>query len=257
MKRGQVTIYIILGLVIVLLIATALYFTQESVRRFVQAETSGAVVSQIEVMEINTYVGSCYEQTFINALNSVGLRGGYYKLPQNLYKESYKLPQNLYKESIPFYLIQTRKYIPSSSVVEQQIADYIDDNIALCLNDLSSFPKFRFNNFKSSSDVSISKTVSLSSSYSVTSAYLDSSEEISKTFEFKQNLNLEKILSIADEITTGLIDNEGLVDYTALGSYDYLVVLANDGIDSVFMIIDENVEFNENNEYMFEFGVRI
>ena len=246
MKRGQVTIYIILGLVIVLLIATALYFTQESVRRFVQAETSGAVVSQIEVMEINTYVGSCYEQTFINALNSVGLRGGYYKLPQNLYKES-----------IPFYLIQTRKYIPSSSVVEQQIADYIDDNIALCLNDLSSFPKFRFNNFKSSSDVSISKTVSLSSSYSVTSAYLDSSEEISKTFEFKQNLNLEKILSIADEITTGLIDNEGLVDYTALGSYDYLVVLANDGIDSVFMIIDENVEFNENNEYMFEFGVRI
>ena len=113
MKRGQVTIFIIVGIIILLIIGfVALNFTV--------TETEGP-----ERSVLNPYIESCLSGALIDAIESVSLHGGYYNLPEK------KL--DMYNRfNVPYYLYEDIKAVPTKSQIEGEIGDLTSTLVSLC-----------------------------------------------------------------------------------------------------------------------------
>ena len=76
MKRGQITIFIVIGLIILLIIGLIIYLSRGQIERKLAARTSIAKVPQ-EVQPIYDYAEQCIYDIGKDAIQKLGERGGY------------------------------------------------------------------------------------------------------------------------------------------------------------------------------------
>jgi len=117
-KRGQVTIFIIVAIVIVASAAAILLLVQTQ-----------KPVESPEVKEVGNFVSTCLQQVSEDAIIAVGEQGGYYNLPERTNYFSF-FPK-------PYYIYETEDLVPGMQVLELEISKYIKDNIDFCLADFS------------------------------------------------------------------------------------------------------------------------
>ena len=88
-KRGQVTIFVITGLVILLIIGMVYYI------RYYSVSGGGFLTSSLEAENVKDYVESCLEETTLKGLIYLGEHGGYYsdKIPY-FYKNNIRVNYN-------------------------------------------------------------------------------------------------------------------------------------------------------------------
>ena len=120
-KRGQITIFIIVAIIVVGSIG--LYF---SLRENIQQE---ALVSP-QVEPIYSFVVECIEDTGEDAIYWIAQNGGYY-FPPEFSTDS----------GIPIYYSNGRSYVPYKEEVEENLAKYVEESLDFCLNDFSDFPE--------------------------------------------------------------------------------------------------------------------
>src|SRR5574341_2475565 len=76
-KRGQITIFIIIGIVLLLSVGVALYFYQARVTEPIKR----LVAVPEEVQQIYDYVATCANQIGKDGLLIMGTQGGYINIP--------------------------------------------------------------------------------------------------------------------------------------------------------------------------------
>lgn len=118
-KKGQIAIFILLGIIIV--IATVI-FIQFQQQKTITAETT-------ETSPVNTFVAECLANTASHGLNFVSERGGYYNLPER--NASADFLETAYWKFLSDNLTPNREQIGNS------IAMYINDNLEDCLENFS------------------------------------------------------------------------------------------------------------------------
>lgn len=118
-KRGQLTIFIIMGIVIV---AFSIFF-------FVRPEVG--FLNFPESNPIQLFIQSCIDQIGQDAVYFIGLQGGYYNVPNP--KENYSYIE------IPVYLNVNEQNIPLEENIQKEILKYIQDKLPICLGNFSSF----------------------------------------------------------------------------------------------------------------------
>jgi len=76
MKKGQITVFIIIGIILLLSLGVMIYLQQVRVEKF---ETAILVVEEVaaEMMPVRTYIEDCLQETGKDALKKVGDYGGY------------------------------------------------------------------------------------------------------------------------------------------------------------------------------------
>ncbi len=121
-KRGQVTVFVILGLLIFSIVIIFLVF--------ISGKTSISDSNTLEIYPIQSYVEQCIQKTAQDALLSTGEHGGYMVLPGVSTSEL--------AENVPIFSTTSSSAF-SPEVVTTQIAQYIDTTLDLCL---SNFPSF-------------------------------------------------------------------------------------------------------------------
>lgn len=127
-KRGQVTIFIILAIIIALSVG-AYFIFKDSI--------SGKSNVVVETSELHTYVMDCFENTLDRVLLINSLQGGYYQLTGEFLMYS---DDSVYLDSfLPYYLIDETSFLPSKDILEEQISLGINKEIVDCL-DFSEFP---------------------------------------------------------------------------------------------------------------------
>jgi len=126
-KKGQVTIFIIIAIIIVGAVA-AFFALRDSLN-------TGGIPASIE--PIHTNIISCLEDTSEEGLVYLSLHGGYYEVP----KETSIL---YFTEDIPYYYLNSKKYVPSIETVEEELEKYVSENLDKCL-DLDIFREQGFN----------------------------------------------------------------------------------------------------------------
>ena len=126
LKRGQVTVFIIIGILVFLivsgiLIARSFLVTEELKGEGEQAQLLGATVQ--------SYIQSCLKETAEDALIFVGQQGGYYQLP------------SLHESDLlqPFYWYENQSYLPKKEEIEQQLSLYVDNELFFCLRNFVVF----------------------------------------------------------------------------------------------------------------------
>jgi len=127
-KRGQVTLFIILG-IIILIIASLLYFTKNQI--------TAPLIPQ-EVAPVHNLITECLKDNAQDALFILGEQGGYINIPENILRDRRKhvIISSTYVK--PLWYSLAGSSIPSEEEMTTQISNYIEEKLLKCLNNFSS-----------------------------------------------------------------------------------------------------------------------
>jgi hypothetical protein len=118
-KRGQITIFVIIAIVIVVAIA-AFFLIKSQTSSFNKSIPS-------DIQPVYHYVDTCFKNSFEESLFLVGLQGGYTASPQN------SLQTNL--TNVGFAFTDNQIVLLPKQYVEKKMNDYISLNVKKCLDD--------------------------------------------------------------------------------------------------------------------------
>jgi hypothetical protein len=124
-KRGQVTIFIIVAVLLVAIVAVVFIFRENLGLTENTNEQSAPVVN---------FVQGCVDETFNESIYHVAKNGGYSGY-------SY-LSRESTESGIKYYFFRNSNYMPSKALVEDQIEEYFERKFFLCINQFSNFKDY-------------------------------------------------------------------------------------------------------------------
>jgi hypothetical protein len=124
-KRGQVTIFIIIAILV--LGAVVMYF--------VFRDDYSLNNSFTEADAVRTFTESCIKETATDVIYEVGSGGGYYFPPK------YSTQSGV----VYYWGFDNVNHLPTKEFVEEQISIYASENIKLCTKEFSQFSDLKVN----------------------------------------------------------------------------------------------------------------
>lgn len=127
-KRGQITTFIIIGIVILAIVAFFLYLRGETTT--IPQEQQAIAVSS-DILPVQMFVQECVDTVSKNAVYAIGLRGGYYKDNPTLLavNNTFRMP----------YVFENLIYdVPTNELVQKELSLYAQDYLDQCLGNFSS-----------------------------------------------------------------------------------------------------------------------
>jgi hypothetical protein len=136
-KRGQITIFIIIGIILLLTVALFLFLRAE-ITFFKPKE-----VVPPRLVPVTNYMDACLNELGTEAANIIGSTGGYIEIPQAIVQDPFSYialaPVEVERAKVPFWYYQGQKRIPTIEFIEDQMAHYIEDNYRECINNFTEF----------------------------------------------------------------------------------------------------------------------
>jgi hypothetical protein len=195
-KRGQLTLFIIIGIIIVFGVVG--YYFLSSSGSYQSVESNARVAGFREDFLF------CIESVELEALDFVSVHGGYYKMPSSVYEAFGD------SEFSPYYYYEGHVFVPSLARIEDEIANYFDDNINYCFEMIEN--DFEIKKFSSKGRVKIeSGEVVFSPALKFVVSDLDNNYLIDFSREVRgYNSRLYAMHDLADFITS---ENGNELDY--------------------------------------------
>ena len=132
-KKSQVTVFIIIG--IVMLISTALFiYFKLSVKPAVQ------IIVPPELMPVQSYVESCIKGIAEDGITTLGINGGYITFPDEIESNprSY-LASPVEQLKNPYWWYDGTSAMPTEDFIKAQISDYVSKELKNCLKNFTDF----------------------------------------------------------------------------------------------------------------------
>ena len=126
-KRGQVTIFIILGILIVLVLVLVITLRKE-IAIFKPEE-----VLPLEKGPVETLVSRCIESIGDEGLIKMGLQGGYITVPNEISADASLHLRTSPFTVIPYWLYGQNTNIPSLLEMKQELDSYIEEHLRSCV----------------------------------------------------------------------------------------------------------------------------
>ena len=154
MQRGQVTLFVVLGIALVLAVGVFVFVRQQGER--IEIEVPGEVQSQGQ-QEVRQFMDSCIRDAVINGVEMIRLQGGYITIPAGVTTIRLKDPdshqiveQNGMKRvtidpngpgnDLALWLdSDNRLIIPPPLYIEESLSNYVEKSVERCADGLSSF----------------------------------------------------------------------------------------------------------------------
>ncbi len=130
-KRGMVSVFIIAGLFILIIFALVYSFYQGIIPapNFLSKKSDA----------VTTYTESCMDGIARNGLEIMSIQGGYITIPDNLKRSGSFVPMGF---EVPYWYYRGRDMAPSVQQMDQQLGDYISENLPDCLDSFKAFPDY-------------------------------------------------------------------------------------------------------------------
>ncbi len=133
-KRGQITIFIAAGLVLIIAVTLFLYVR------------NATIIQEPEVLQptyipLKGFVESCLQQNLDNAVTLIGQNGGFIYFPDfiNNNADSYLRLSPFDEFKNPYWWYDGFNNVPSQAFVEEQVNTYVERNLDSCLNNFVDF----------------------------------------------------------------------------------------------------------------------
>ncbi|MBI2004519.1 hypothetical protein HYS72_03595 [Candidatus Pacearchaeota archaeon] len=243
-KRGQLTIFIILAILIIAFVALFFVF-----RGGIQKEKP---VSP-EIAPIKNFVEECIYDAGEDALYFIGLHGGYY-VPN-------KFSTSL---GVPYYIKDNNTLMPSKEDIEIEISKYVDEALLLCAGNFTEFDNFQIASGKPKTSAKIlDEKVILEVNYPLT---IIRGEEKSRISEFKTEIpvRLGRIYNAGSFIVSEHLKGEICMScLLELQEKENLSIMSQDSLEEsktiIYNIFDESYLFKEkipeDERYLFRFAI--
>jgi hypothetical protein len=188
-KKGQVTVFLIIGIIILLSFLTMFFFKSSFVEDKIDQENENIYGNALNEDYFLNYVNNCLEKTGTEALIYVANNGGYYHLPE------------LSNFGLPYFFYNETDFSPDFETVETELGNYVNDLLFFCLEKFEPFSKQGF--LISSGEISTSvDIIDDQVIYSLNHPIIisKSSKELEMSqFQIKIKSNLKRFLDFKDE----------------------------------------------------------
>ena len=230
--RSQTTIFIILTILIIIIIATL----------FILKPTKQSTPQQIQPLQSS--IQSCIEEISKQAIFHISERGGYYNLPDTTLENT-----------TPYYLYNDQNLIPTKEKIQREITLYIQDNLPKCIFIATEFSDFKITQQQPRATTEINPT-----NIEINIIYPLSITKEEKTYQlenFKTNIPI-RLGTIYNSIEQ--IIQEQIKDPTALDPHHIYQVSNENNLqtkmlgftqDSVIFIITDKKTINQNYTFIF------
>jgi len=139
-KSAQVTLFIIVGIVLLISFLLILFFV------FPRQPTNTAPQTQGESIKLQNYLQSCLKDSAIRGVYQAGIHGGHIAPRGDQRYNAFPVPEyNLYfleGSTFPYVLDKSKVSLLSKELIEEKIAGFVSYELAKCIN-ASAFPYFR------------------------------------------------------------------------------------------------------------------
>lgn len=192
-KRSQISLFIILGIVIVVAIGGLVYGLKIR-NEAISNEFFSSVEIRPQVENIESNVILCMHEISRDGLKQIGVQGGYYNKPGRFF--------DLNESFIPYYYYQGNFSMPDRDKVISELENFIEDKVNVCFDELK-FEGFDLEHNRASAKVFINNTevgILIDSSFVIQKE----GKRIvfnTKNFPVSQSSALSDILEIAKYIT--------------------------------------------------------
>ncbi len=213
-KKGQLGIFMIVSVVILLLVGWALYQMSLKTTENIKKELPSQMVLG-ETVAVQQFVTACLEQTTTDALINFGLVGGktgYFK-DFLTYDSSYKVPYyfktNTFDDSAS--IVPGSVFAPPKADVESILMSYIDAHLKECTDSFKNVKGLRVEEGSPKSTVQVNeKDVSVKLNYPLVITQVDKKTNLDE-FTLKILSRLNTMLLISHNITSFAKEQEDIV----------------------------------------------
>lgn len=244
-KRGQVTVFIILGIIILLLVVAFISLKSFMTTQQAKVEEEKTQQAALAGESIKVYVESCIERTIRDAILENSFSGGYFILPE-------KSTTDLF-DNIPYYFQNEQDLSLPDETIAIEIAKYVDEMLDFCLNDFRTFQEqgYEITKEKPKSEATLSpQKINVRTSLPITITIGTITKQISNfmvsvpTAEFYQN-----ILTAREIIKSQEKEEVCITCFSNLALENELLINIFPSADNtyVFDIKDENYLINNEN----------
>ena len=241
-KRGQITPFIILGLVFLLFFLIILFTKSYSIEKI------GTVYSS-EISPIKNYVDLCTKSSASDALYLLGVQGGYTAPPKLYFQSAYA--------KIAYWYYEGQDIYPTISIMEQELSSYVNRALPECIESLNVFRdmgfEFEFGEIDTKTKIN-ENNVEFNIDYPITIKKGDSETEIK---EFSRNfpVRLGHMHSIAKEIVEKEIEDPDWIDMTYLVGQDVnFQIYPYDENIIIYSLLDNRSEVEGDLEFVLLFA---
>lgn len=266
MKKGQVTIFIILGIVI--LGGVMLFYLNKSKVSDFNLDSNNFVDSQNNKIIVKNYVQECLEKTSILGMYLLSSKGGQIYSYDNMLLTDHgeisyatKYDSNYYQFSDDFLSGYEAEYEGlyyedvslSKEFMANELDMFIEKTIPLCLRKMDIYNlEFDLDNINSISNFNIND-VSISLDMPVKIIQKDK-VTILNEYKMKIPFRMKKVIDVRDEIIKMILVGE--LKFETLTSMDLKVnILPYDGVNTIYSIYDEKSGV-ETNPFIFRFATQ-
>jgi len=247
-KKAQITIFIVIGLAILIFAALLIYYTTVSEKEEIEFE-------RIDTTSVQSFVDSCFESALSEAVVLVSMQGGYNESPPQFY-------QFRYLQIAYYHTIDTGDISPEKEDIEAGISDYIEANIKDCLDNFSVFIDKGYS--IDEGDIEVSTTFNMNNviaemQYPIDIRLDEDSAEL-ESFYAVTDLPIGKLYYISQlymekqKQKPNFVRLTPLLDICANNNLSFDTIY--DGDTVVFTLVDYNNNLSEDVPYIFNFAVK-
>ncbi len=263
-RKGQITIFIILGFIMLISVITVIYIRGQAVKKEAEVE---AVLEEVPdwVKPVQRYVHSCMEEVAIKAFKKIGEHGGYidfddYEIVGRNFNINLQDPTDSDAVSLStqhsspvayWWYMSTPNLcdncfvdslMPTLEDVEQQVNRYINKELLICLDNFSTFRKqnfvFETGNINTTASVNIND-VSVNVNYPVDVKLADSTISM-ENFRINLDLGFFRNFLLASLIANWEMDDQFLEEMIMYLVTGYSSALDKDRIPPISWIDHED-----------------
>lgn len=246
MKRGQITFFVILGIVLLALIAFSFLFKEDIIEQASRLEITKGIVMSEEARKVQSDMAECLQELAYQSLTQLGLQGGYLDL-KNIH--SIKIDKALKDYDGTAYLyLKGQNKVPSMRQIQNELTKDLDKRSIGCKKDYKGLnvdygrilPKIQIGENKIGFDINLAIEVQK-----------EDTKITIKRIKFEIPIRLGKIISVANEIVE---EQAGEVCLSCLAETgfenDMSIDIENLNGDVFYLITDEKSKIRDKN-YMF------
>ena len=224
-KKGQVTFFVIVGLVALVTVIIGYYAKDYVVQNILKRDLEESIIVPEKVRPIQNFILSCLRETGEKGVKLLGQQGGYINIPRNPYAlTQLNLDSNaltIYGDNKAAYWFYEQpnkvqfKQVPTKIEMERQLSSFIENDVVNCLNNFKDFPEYQIKqgNLKANSVINKNE-VSFSLDFPIEIKIQDFEFDINK-FSQRINAPLLDLYEKAKELFENL-DSENILEHKTI-----------------------------------------
>jgi len=246
-KRGQVTIFIILGIILVAAVGATLYFRGGAIKNRLLGTTELSTLPE-DVDALRSEIDSCQQLIATQAVELLGLQGGFIFPPQDSLTVG---------DSIVALAYDGRVQVPSVGSMEQDLADYMDLALPLC-PEYEAYQNLQIEAGDSSTKVNTADgKVSFSTKYTLSINSGNDTFRVSEPYSSTVETDLVKMRETMLNVANTFSKQPGTIDPAALLSLGMPIqIFPIDGETALFIIEDASSQLRTGGPFTYIFGTR-